>query len=544
MTAKQLLFHGDAWHKMLRGVSVLADAVKETLGPRARTVLLQRPYGPPIVINSGVVVAREIELADPFENMGVQLVREVATRTSEVAGDGTTTATLLAAAIVREGMKYVAAGMNPMDLKRGVDKAAAAFVHALQAMARPCATRVEIAQVASISANNDASIGTLIADAMDRVGKEGVISVEEGSGLGSTLEVVEGMQFDRGYLSPYFINTEEGARVVLDDAAILVCDRKVSAVADLLPPLEAVARSGRPLLLIAEDVDGEALALLVVNSARGTLKACAVKAPEFGERRRAMLEDIAVLTGATLVSGETGLTLEHVTLEQLGSARRIEVDKDSCTLVGGGGERALIDARIARIRAEVERMRGEARSDYEREGLHKRIARLTGGVAVVKVGGATETEMKERRARVEDALHATRAAVAEGVLPGGGVALLRARAALAASPDALRGANHDEDCGIQIVLRAVEEPLRQLVANGGIEPSVVLDRVLAGSGNFGFNAATEEYGDLVDMGVLDPCKVTRSALQNAASVAGLILTTDCMVAQLPQAGGGVAADEM
>ncbi|MBL8461693.1 MAG: chaperonin GroEL [Thauera sp.] len=527
MTARQLLFRDDARHRILRGVSLLADAVKETLGPRARTVLLQQPYGPPIVINSGVVVARAIELADPFENMGAQLVREVAARTSEVAGDGTTTATLLAAAIVREGMKHVAAGMNPMDLKRGVDKAVDALVGALKAMARPCGTRTEIAQVASISANNDAAIGELIADAMERVGKDGVITVEEGSGLASTLDVVEGMQFDRGYLSPYFINTE-GARVVLEDAVILVCDRRIGAVAELLPVLEVVARSGRPLLIIAEEVEGEALALLVVNAARGTLKACAVKAPEFGERRRAMLEDIAVLAGATLVGGETGIGLEHATAAELGSARRIEVDKDRCTLVGGGGAHALIEARIARIRAELE----GTRSDFEREGPERRIARLAGGVAVVKVGGATESEMKERRARVEDALHATRAAVAEGILPGGGVALLRARAALGV----LHGANHDEDCGIQIVLRAVEEPLCQLVANGGLEPSVVLDRVAAGSGAFGFNAATEEYGDLIAMGVLDPCKVTRSALQNAASVAGLILTTDCLVADLPQAG--------
>jgi len=422
MTARQLLFRDDARHRILRGVSLLADAVKETLGPRARTVLLQQPYGPPIVINSGVVVARAIELADPFENMGAQLVREVAARTSEVAGDGTTTATLLAAAIVREGMKHVAAGMNPMDLKRGVDKAVDALVGALKAMARPCGTRTEIAQVASISANNDAAIGELIADAMVRVGKDGVITVEEGSGLASTLDVVEGMQFDRGYLSPYFINTE-GARVVLEDAGILVCDRRIGAVAELLPVLEVVARSGRPLLIIAEEVEGEALALLVVNAARGTLKACAVKAPEFGERRRAMLEDIAVLAGATLVGGETGIGLEHASAAELGSARRIEVDKDRCTLVGGGGAHALIEARIARIRAELE----GTRSDFEREGPEKRIARLAGGVAVVKVGGATESEMKERRARVEDALHATRAAVAEGILPGGGVALLRAR---------------------------------------------------------------------------------------------------------------------
>ncbi|QDF96515.1 chaperonin GroEL [Azoarcus sp. DD4] len=534
MAAKQFLFHEAARHKILHGVMILADAVRETLGPRARTVLLERPYGPPVVINSGVVVAREVELADPFENMGVQLVRQVAARTSELVGDGTTTATLLAVAILREGMKHVAAGINPMDLKRGVDRAAEALVAALQAMARPCATRLEIAQVASISANNDSAIGELIADAMDRVGKDGVITVEEGSGLASTLEVVEGMQFDRGYLSPYFINTKEGTLAVLEDALVLVSDRKLSAVANVLPLLELVARDGRPLLLIAEDIDGEALAVLVVNSLRGTLKACAVKAPEFGERRRAMLEDIAALTGATLISADAGLSVEDMTLAQLGTARRVEVDKEACTLIGGGGARAGIDARIERIRAELKHVH----SDYEREGLQRRLARLAGGVALVKVGGASETEMKERRARVEDALHATRAAVAEGVLPGGGVALLRARAALGS----LHGANHDEDCGIQIVLRAVEEPLRQLVANAGIEPSVVLDRVMAGSGNFGFNAASTEYGDLVEMGVLDPCKVTRTALQNAASVAGLILTTDCMVAEAPAPFAAPAAD--
>lgn len=527
MAAKSLLFHEDARNRMLHGVAVLVDAVKATLGPRARTVLLERPYGPPIVINSGVVVAREIDLADPFENMGAQLVRQVAARTSEVAGDGTTTATLLAAAIVREGMKYVASGMNPIDLKRGIDKATDGIVRALQALARPCATKVEIAQVGSISANNDPAIGALIADAMERIGQDGVISVEDGQGLASTLEVVEGMRFDRGYLSPYFINTAEGARSLLEDALILVCERKLASAPELLPLLEQVAQSSRPLLLIAEDVEGEALAMLVVNSLRGTLKACAVKAPEFGDRRRALLGDIAVLTGATLISTETGLTLEKSTLEQLGSARRVEVDKDSCTLVGGAGLRETIDARIAQIRAQL----AEVSGDYERDGLQKRIARLAGGVAVIKVGGATESEMKERRARVEDALHATRAAVAEGILPGGGIALLRARAALGNDFVQTHAANHDEECGIRIVLRAVEEPLRQLVANGGREPSVVLARVLAGSGNFGFNAANEEYGDLVEMGVLDPCKVTRSALQNAVSVASLILSTDCLVAQ-------------
>jgi len=534
MAAKQFLFHQAARESIVRGMTVLVDAVKETLGPKARTVLLEQPFGPPIVINSGVVVAKAIELPDPFENMGVQMVRQVAARTSEVAGDGTTTATLLAAALVREGMKYVAAGMNPMDLKRGIEKAADRVVAALKEMARPCATRREIAQVAGISANNDESIGALIAEAMDRVGREGVITVEDGSGLASELEVVEGVQFDRGYLSPYFVNTDEGQRAVLEDAFILVCERKLSSIPQLVPVLEQVVQSGRPLLLIADDVEGEALATLVVNNLRGTLKTCAVKAPAFGERRVAMLEDVATLTGATLIAEATGVTLENVALAQLGSARRVEVDKDSCTLIGGGGDKARIDARLALIRGEL----GRATNDYERETLRLRVARLSGGVAVVKVGGATETEMKERRARVDDALHATRAAVAEGVLPGGGVALLRARAALSG----LRGANRDEDCGIRILLRALEEPLRQLAENSGFEASVVLDRVAREAGDFGFNAATGEYGDMVAMGVLDPCKVTRSALQNAVSVADLILTTDCMVATLPPGEAALPAE--
>lgn len=528
MTVKQLLFDRNARERILRGVSLLADTVKITLGPQARTVLLEQPFGPPAVVNSGVMVARSIELADPFENMGVQMVRQVAARTSEVAGDGTTTATLLAAAIVREGMKYVAAGMNPMDLKRGIEKAAERAVAALQTMARPCATHREIAQVAAISANNDASIGTLIAEAMDQVGREGVVTVEDGSGLESELEVVEGTQFERGYLSPYFINSDDRLRVVLDDALILLCDRKLTSVQELVPVLEHAVRSGRRLLLIADEVEADALALLVINRLRGVLEVCAVKAPGFGEARTAMLEDIAVLTGATVVLEQTGAPLDRVEPTDFGSATRIEVDKDTCTLIGGGGDRARIDARIALVRSELER----ATTEQERERLRQRIAKLSGGVALVKVGGASETEMKERRLRVNDALHATRAAVAEGVLPGGGVALLRIREAVANTP----GANHDEECGVRILLNALEAPLRQLAENAGIDPSVVVDRVATATGSFGFNAATGEYGDMLAMGVLDPCKVTRSALQNAVSVADLILTTDCMVAD-ESAGG-------
>ncbi|HJV26757.1 MAG TPA: chaperonin GroEL [Aromatoleum sp.] len=534
MAAKQVLFHQAARERIVRGMSVLVDAVKETLGPRARTVLLERPFGPPIVINSGVVVARAIELPDPFENMGVQMVREVAATTSALAGDGTTTATLLAAAIVREGMKYVAAGMNPMDLKRGIEKASESVVGSLREMARPCSTRREMAQVAAISANNDEAVGALIAEAMDRVGREGVVTIEDGAGLASELQVVDGIRFDRGYLSPYFVNEAERQRVVLEEAWILVCDRKLSSVVELLPILEQVAESGRPLLLIAEDVEGEALGTLVVNNLRGVLKVCAVKAPEFGERRSAALEDIAALTGATVIGEAHGPALEQAALAQLGSAKRIEVDSDSCTLVGGSGDRARIDARLALIRGALT----QAASEAEREQLQLRAASLAGGVAVVKVGGATETEMKERRARVEDALHAVRAAVAEGVLPGGGVALLRARAAL----DKLHGDNRDQQCGIGILLRALEEPLRQLAENSGVEASVVLERVRAGEGTFGFNAASGEFGDMMSMGILDPCKVTRTALQNAVSVADLILTTDCMVATLREGEDSPSAE--
>jgi chaperonin GroEL len=527
MTAKQILFHDAAREKMLRGATVLADAVRGTLGPKARTVVLDRAYGAPIVINSGVAVAKEIELADPFENLGARMVREVAAKTSEVAGDGTTTATLLAHATVREGMKYVAAGMNPMDLKRGIDRAVVAVVEALKKLAKPCGTRTEIANVASISANNDRAIGELVAEAMDKVGKEGVITVEDGSGLASELDVVEGMRFDRGFLSPYFINQPEKQRAVLEDALILLHDKKISTIADLLPLLEKMVQAGKPLLVIAEEVEGEALATLVVNSLRGVLKACAVKAPGFGDRRKAMLEDLAILTGGSVVAEELGLKLENVTLNDLGRAKRIEIDKDDTTIIGGGGDPAKIEARVAAVKAELK----EAKSDYDREKLQERVAKLAGGVAVVKVGAATETEMKERKARFEDALHAIHAAVEEGILAGGGVALLRARAEIGG----VHGDNHDQECGIRIVLRAVEEPLRQLVENAGVEPSVVLDKVLAGTGDFGYNAATGEYGDLVKMGVLDPCKVTRTALQNAASIAGLILTTDCMVAPLPEA---------
>ena len=529
MTARRLVFGDDARARLVAGMNKLADAVRVTLGPKARTVVLESAYGPPRVINSGVIVAREVELEDPFENMGAQMVREVAAKTSEVAGDGTTTATVLAAGIVTEGLKYVAAGMNPIDLKRGIDLAVDAIVEELRRIARPCAARTEIAQVASISANNDTSIGEMIALAMERVGNEGVITVEDGKGLKSELEVVEGMQFDRGYLSPYFVNNPEKQTVALDDAFVLLHDRKISGIRDLLPMLEHVAKTGRPLLVIAEDIEGEALATLVVNTLRGIIKACAVKAPGFGDRRNAMLEDIAILTGGRVVAEAAGLTLEKAGPDVLGRAKRIEIDRDSTTLIGGAGDPALIAARVAQIRQQHD----DSTSDYDKEKFRERAAKLAGGVAVVKVGAATETEMKERKSRTEDALHATRAAVEEGVLPGGGVALLRARARLAD----LRGANADQDAGVQIVLRAMEEPLRQIVRNGGGEPAVVVQRVADGAGDFGYNAGTGEYGDLVQMGVLDPCKVTRTALQNAASIAGLILTTDCMVARVPQAPG-------
>jgi chaperonin GroEL len=526
MPAKQLMFGNAAHAKIVKGMNTLADAVRITLGPKSRTVILERSYGAPTVINSGVIVAKEIELKDRFENMGAQMVREVASKTSEVAGDGTTTATVIAAGIVTEGLKYVAAGMNPMDLKRGIDRAVEALVGELKSLARPCSAHTEIAQVASISANNDASIGGVIAEAMDKVGKEGVITIEDGKSLANELEVVEGMQFDRGFLSPYFINSPEKQRVVLEEVDVLLHDKKVSAIRELLPMLEHVAKTGRPLLVVAEEVEGEALATLVVNTLRGVIKACAVKAPGFGDRRKAMLEDIAVLTGGRVIAEEAGLTLEKAQPEVLGHAKRVVIDKDDTTIIGGAGEPKAIEARVAQIKQQIE----ESTSDYDKEKLRERAAKLAAGVAVLRVGAATETEMKERKARTEDALHATRAAVEEGVLAGGGVALLRARQRLAG----LKGDNTDQDAGIQIVLRAIEEPLRQIVKNAGVEPAVVLARVLEGQGDFGFNAATNEYGDLVKMGVLDPCKVTRSALQNAASIAGLILTTDCMVAQLEE----------
>ncbi|MGH8678437.1 MAG: chaperonin GroEL [Burkholderiales bacterium] len=537
MTAKQLLFGESAHNRLVKGMNTLAEAVRVTLGPKARTVVLERSWGAPTVINSGVVVAKEIELEDPFENMGAQMMREVAAKTAEVAGDGTTTATLLAASIVNEGMMYVAAGMNPMDLKRGIEQAVDAVVEELRKLAKPCATRTEIAQVAAISANNDASIGEMIAEAMQKVGREGVITVEDGKGLANELEVVEGTQFDRGYLSPYFINNPEKQNIGLEDVYILLHDKKISAIRELLPLLEHVAKTGKPLLVIAEDVEGGALATLVVNTLRGIIRSCAVKAPGFGDRRKSMLEDLAVLTGGTVVAEEAGISLEKAPASVLGRANRIEIDKDDTTIIGGKGDPKAIAARVAQIKREIE----DATSDYDKEKLQERAAKLAGGVALIRVGAATETEMKERKSRTEDALHATRAAIEEGILPGGGVALLRARPRL----KELQAANADQEAGIHIVLRALEEPLRQIVRNTGEEPAVVVQKVAAGEGNFGFNAATCEYGDLVKMGVLDPCKVTRAALQNAASIAGLVLTTDCMIAQIPgKPARGAAVDEL
>jgi chaperonin GroEL len=529
MAAKDVRFGDDVRQKMTNGVNILANAVKVTLGPKGRNVVLERSFGAPTITKDGVSVAKEIELKDRFENMGAQMVKEVASKTSDIAGDGTTTATVLAQAIIREGMKSVAAGMNPMDLKRGIDKAVAAAIADLKEQSKPCTTSKEIAQVGSISANSDEAIGKIIADAMDKVGKEGVITVEDGSGLESELDVVEGMQFDRGYLSPYFINNQERQIALLDNPYVLLHDKKISNIRDLLPTLEQVAKSGRPLLIIAEDVDGEALATLVVNNIRGILKTTAVKAPGFGDRRKAMLEDIAMLTGGTVIAEEVGLKLENVTLENLGQAKRIEVGKENTIIIDGHGVEANIKARITQIKTQIE----EASSDYDREKLQERVAKLAGGVAVIKVGATTEIEMKEKKARVEDALHATRAAVEEGIVAGGGVALIRARAAIAK----VKGDNHDQDAGVKIVLRAVEEPLRQIVANAGVEPSVVVNNVAAGAGNYGYNAANETYGDMIEMGILDPTKVTRSALQNAASVAGLMLTTECMIGELPSDGG-------
>ena len=525
MAAKQVLFGDDARTKMVRGINVLANAVKVTLGPKGRNVVLERSFGGPTVTKDGVSVAKEIELKDKFENMGAAMVREVASKTSDNAGDGTTTATVLAQAIVDEGMKFVAAGMNPMDLKRGIDKAVAAAITELKKLSKPTTTNKEIAQVGAISANSDEEIGQIISEAMDKVGKEGVITVEDGKSLKNELEVVEGMQFDRGYLSPYFINQPEKQAAVLENPFILLHDKKISNIRELLPVLEQVAKAARPLVIIAEDIDGEALATLVVNSIRGILKVVAVKAPGFGDRRSAMLEDIAVLTGGTVISSNVGLSLDKATLAQLGSAKKVEVTKENTTIIDGAGDAAAIENRVKNIRTQIE----GASSDYDREKLQERVAKLAGGVALIKVGAATEVEMKEKKARVEDALHATRAAVEEGIVPGGGVALIRAKLAITD----IKGDNDEQNAGIRIVLRAMEEPLRQIVANAGDEPSVVVNTVAQGEGNFGYNAQSAKYGDMVEMGVLDPTKVTRTALQNAASVASLILTTDCMVADLP-----------
>ncbi|MBI2753933.1 MAG: chaperonin GroEL [Betaproteobacteria bacterium] len=525
MPAKEVRFHENARGKMVHGLNILADAVKVTLGPKGRNVVLERSFGAPTVTKDGVSVAKEIELKDKFENMGAQMVKEVASKTSDVAGDGTTTATVLAQAIVREGMKYVASGMNPMDLKRGIDKAVGGIVEELKKISKPCTTSKEIAQVGAISANLDEAIGKIISDAMDKVGKEGVITVEDGKSLQNELDLVEGMQFDRGYLSPYFINNAEKQITVLEDPYILLHDKKISSIRELLPLLEQVAKAGKPLLIIAEEVEGEALATLVVNNIRGILKTCGVKAPGFGDRRKAMLEDMAILTGGTVISEELGLKLENATLKDLGRAKKVESGKENTTIIDGAGEKKQIEGRVKQIRVQIE----EATSDYDKEKLQERVAKLAGGVAVIKVGAATEVEMKEKKARVEDALHATRAAVEEGIVPGGGVAFLRARAALGSK---VKGDNHDQDAGIKIVMRALEEPLRQIVDNSGAEPSVVLNKVVEGKSNFGYNAQTMEFGDLVDMGVIDPTKVVRFALQNASSVAGLMLTTDAMVAEL------------
>ncbi len=526
MAAKKVLFGNDATTKMVRGINILADAVKVTLGPKGRNVVLERSFGGPLITKDGVTVAKEIELKDKFENMGAQMVREVASKTNDNAGDGTTTATVLAQAIVGEGMKYVASGMNPMDLKRGIDKAVDVAIVELKKISKPVTTTKEVAQVGTISANADKEIGDIIAKAMEKVGKEGVITIEDGKSLNNELEIVEGMQFDRGFLSPYFINTPERQTAVLDKPFILLHDKKISNIRELLPVLELVAKAGRPLLIIAEDVDGEALATLVVNSLRGILKVVAVKAPGFGDRRKAMLEDIAVLTGATVISSDLGLSLDKTTLEQLGSAKRVEVTKENTTVIDGAGNKDAIADRVKSIRQQIE----TTTSDYDREKLQERVAKLAGGVALVKVGAATEVEMKEKKMRVEDALHATRAAVEEGVVAGGGTALIRTKQAIAG----LKGDNDEQNAGIKIVLRAMEEPMRQIVANAGEEPSVIVNAVSQEKGNYGYNAQTGAFGDMIEMGVLDPAKVTRTALQNAASVAGLILTTDCMVGEIPE----------
>ena len=536
MAAKQVYFGDDARTRIIRGVNTLADAVKTTLGPKGRNVVLERSFGSPTVTKDGVSVAKEIELKDRFENIGAQLVKEVASKTSDSAGDGTTTATVLAQAIVQEGIKYVAAGINPMDLKRGIDKAVVVAVEELKKLSKPCTTTKEIAQVGSISANSDASIGDIIANAMEKVGKEGVITVEDGKSLENELDVVEGMQFDRGYLSPYFITSPEKQVAALEEPFVLIYDKKISNIRDLLPILEQVAKSSRPLLIIAEDIEGEALATLVVNNIRGILKTTAVKAPGFGDRRKAMLEDIAILTGGTVISEETGMSLETATVEMLGQAKRIEVAKESTTIIDGAGDSASIESRVKQIRAQIE----ESTSDYDREKLQERVAKLAGGVAVIRVGAATEVEMKEKKARVEDALHATRAAVEEGIVPGGGVALVRTKAAIAA----LKGDTADQDAGIRLILRAIEAPLRTIVSNAGEEESVVVNEVIKGEGNYGYNAATDEYGDLVEQGVLDPTKVTRSALQNAASIAGLLLTSEAAVTDIPEDNPAPAMPDM
>ena len=536
MAAKDVVFGTDARTRMVEGVNILANAVKVTLGPKGRNVVLERSFGAPTVTKDGVSVAKEIELKDKLQNMGAQLVKEVASKTNDIAGDGTTTATVLAQAIVREGIKYVAAGLNPMDLKRGIDKAVTALVEELKKQSKATTTSKEIAQVGSISANSDESVGTIIAEAMDKVGKEGVITVEEGKSLQNELDVVEGMQFDRGYLSPYFINNPEKQSAILDNPFVLLFDKKISNIRDLLPTLEAVAKAGRPLLIVAEDVEGEALATLVVNTIRGILKVVAVKAPGFGDRRKAMLEDIAILTGGKVIAEEVGLSLEKVTLEDLGQAARVEIGKENTTIIDGAGKAEEIEARVKQIRIQIE----EATSDYDREKLQERVAKLAGGVAVIKVGAATEVEMKEKKARVEDALHATRAAVEEGIVAGGGVALLRAKQAVGS----LVTGHAEQDAGIQLVLKAIEAPLREIVANAGGEPSVVVNKVLEGQGNYGFNAANDTYGDMLEMGILDPTKVTRTALQNAASVASLLLTTECMVAEAPKADAAPAMPDM
>ncbi|QFY42219.1 chaperonin GroEL [Candidatus Methylospira mobilis] len=535
MSAKEIRFSDDARHRLLAGVNVLADAVKQTLGPKGRNVVLERSFGSPTVTKDGVSVAKEIELKDRFENIGAQLVKEVASKTSDVAGDGTTTATVLAQAIVREGLKSVTAGANPLDIKRGIDQAVIVVVEELKKLSRPSTDSKSIAQVASISANSDEAIGQIIADAVDKVGKDGVITVEEGSGLENELEIVEGLQFDRGYLSPYFINQQDSQSIELDNPYILLNDKKISNIRELLPLLEKVAKSGRPLLIIAEDVEGEALATLVVNNLRGIVKVAAVKAPGFGDRRKALLEDIAILTGGNVIAEEVGLNLEKAELTDLGHAKRVQISKENTTIVDGSGDAGRISARVAQIRVQIE----ESTSDYDREKLQERVAKLAGGVALVKVGAATEVEVKEKKARVEDALHATRAAIEEGIVPGGGVALIRAQARL----KGLEGKNHDQTVGINILRRAIEEPLRQIVANAGEEASVIVHRVQEGSGNFGYNAATGEYGDLIELGILDPTKVTRSALQNAASIASLLLTTEALIVEeaKEEKGGGLPA---